>query len=305
MGSPQQKQSIHFIYLTDPTNDSAISTHRAAKSHAARHGHARVRRQRMNEFQQKKDKHEGGNQEPHASASDSTSTVSVRRAGPAEASSSNHHANEGGREIILYPPRASQPLVLETLPLSSLPKNLYSVHGLEFNRTEQFLLHHCKYLILVPHISLTDHLIYTILDVTWVIPFGKRHCRRYTNSDVWKRFMLRELIPLALSNPGLLSAILLAACHSLFKQEQNNYYVELATFYKLACLGSMSEFLAAQNRQVGDPEIAQASLLAADEVSYMSAYVIERTLKIISGSSISGIEVRQSSTWTLLNAWLI
>lgn len=81
--------------------------------------------------------------------------------------------------------------------------------------------------------------------------------------------MLRELIPLALSNPGLLSAILLAACRSLFKQDRNDYYVELATFYKLACLRSMSEVLAEQNRRVGDPEIAQASLLAADEVSYM------------------------------------
>ncbi|EHK50743.1 uncharacterized protein TrAtP1_005180 [Trichoderma atroviride] len=246
MASPQQKQSIHFIYLTDPTKDSAISSHRAAKSHAARHGHARVRRQRMNDFHQKKDKREGDNQAPHASASGSDSTVSVRRAGPAEASSSSHHANEGGREIILYPPRPSQPLVLETTPVSSLPKNLYSVHGLEFNKTEQYLLHHY---------------------VTWVIPFGKRHCRKYTNSDVWKRFMLRELIPLALSNPGLLTAILLAACRSLFKQDQNNYYVELATFYKLACLRSMSQQLAAEDRRVGDPEIAQAALLAADELN--------------------------------------
>lgn len=117
--------------------------------------------------------------------------------------------------------------------------------------------------------------------------------------------MLTELIPLALSNPGLLSAIFLSACRSLFKQEENNYYVELATYYKLACLRSMSELLAAQNRQVGDSAIAQASLLAADEVSYMSAYVNEWMLKIISGSSILAIEVRQGSTWTLLNAWLI
>lgn len=269
MASPPQKQNIHFIYLTDPTKDSAISSHRAAKSHAARHGHARVRRQRMNDFHQKKDKHEGGNQAPHPSTSSSDSAVSVRHAGPAEASSSSHRANEGGREIILYPPRPSQPLVLETTPVSSLSKNLYSVHGLEFNKTEQYLLHHCKHPTLVPHISLADHFMCTILDVTWVIPFGKRHCRKYTNSDVWKRFMLRELIPLALSNPGLLSAILLAACRSLFKQDRNDYYVELATFYKLACLRSMSELLAAQNRRAGDPEIAQASLLAADEVSYM------------------------------------
>lgn len=144
MASPQQKQSLHFIYLTDPTKDSAISSHRAAKSHASRHGHARVRRQRMKDFQ-KEDNHEGDNQAPHASASGSDSAVSVRRAGPAEASSSSHRPNQGGREIILYPPRASQPLVLENTPISSLPRNLFSVHSLEFNKTEQYLLHHCKY----------------------------------------------------------------------------------------------------------------------------------------------------------------
>lgn len=148
MASPQK--NIHFIYLTDPTNDSAISSHRAAKSHAARHGHARVRKQRMNEYQQKKNKREGSNQIPHASVSDST--VSAGRPGSVEASSTSHHANEGGREIILYPPHASQPLVLETSPLSSAHKNIYSVHGLEFNRAEQFLLHHCKYPISIPHI---------------------------------------------------------------------------------------------------------------------------------------------------------
>jgi hypothetical protein len=104
----------------------------------------------MNDFQ-KKDKLEGDKQAPQASASASgpDSTVSVRRAGPAEASSSSHRANEGGREIILYPPRASQPLVLENTPISSLPKNLFSVHSLEFNKTEQYLLHHCKYPTLV------------------------------------------------------------------------------------------------------------------------------------------------------------
>lgn len=117
--------------------------------------------------------------------------------------------------------------------------------------------------------------------------------------------MLRELIPLALSNPGLLSAVLLAACRSLFKQDQNNYYVELATFYKLVCLQSMSQRLALENRQVGDPEIAQAALLAADEVSYMSAYiVVEKRLKIFSGSSILGTEIPRGNTWMLLNAWL-
>lgn len=80
--------------------------------------------------------------------------------------------------------------------------------------------------------------------------------------------MLTELLPAALANPGLLSAILLSACRSLFEEAKNNRYVQLATYYKLACLRSMSELLAAQDPPVGDPAIAQVSLLAADEVRY-------------------------------------
>lgn len=109
-----------------------------------------------------------------------------------------------------------------------------------------------------------------MLDVKIVIPFGKRHCQRYTDSSVWKRFMLTELFPLALANTGLLNAILLAACRNLFEKDKSSRYVQLATYYKLACLQSMSELLAAQNPQVGDSAIAQASLLAADEVRHES-----------------------------------
>lgn len=112
-----------------------------------------------------------------------------------------------------------------------------------------------------------DHLAYMIPDITFVVPFGKRHCQKYTDSSVWKRFMLTELFPVALANSGLLSAILLSACRSLFQEDdKNNHYLQLATYYKLACLRSMSELLAARNPQVGDSAIAQASLLAADEV---------------------------------------
>lgn len=131
----------------------------------------------------------------------------------------------------------------------------------------------------VPNSSFADCLIH-ILDIGFVIPFGQRHCTAYTDSSVWKRFMLTELFPLALANSGLLSAVLLSACRSLFKEDHdNNYYVQLATYYKLACLRSMSQLLATQNHQVGDSVIAQASMLAADEVSYRSAYSNEPMLK--------------------------
>ncbi|KAL7943302.1 hypothetical protein V8C42DRAFT_103162 [Trichoderma barbatum] len=231
---------LHFVYLTDPSN-AAISSHNAAKSHAARHRHARIRRQRMKEYQKK---HEGSSQAPPKVADDSSASVGHTALAAAPGSSSN--GNEASREIVLHLPHPPQPSTLGTSPLSSVQKNIYSVYGTEVDPTQQFLVHHW---------------------VSFVIPFGKRHCQKYTDSNVWKRFMLTELLPVALANSGLLSAILLSACRSLFEEEENNRYTQLAAYYKLACLRSMSEMLATQNTEVGDSAIAQASLLAADELN--------------------------------------
>jgi hypothetical protein len=140
MSSPSR--NIHFIYLTDPIKGSAISSHKAAKSHAARHGHARVRQQRMNEYQQERNKHEGSNQA--APAPPSESSASASRAILAKSPNPSSHENEASREIVLYPPRRPQPLILETSPLSSVHKNIYSIYGAEVNPTEQFLIHHCE-----------------------------------------------------------------------------------------------------------------------------------------------------------------
>lgn len=241
---------VHFVYLTDPAKGSAISSHRAAKSHAARHGHARIRRQRMNEYQQEGSKHEGGSQVLSTAAISTASSAGPSRSGPVRDSHSRSNDNRGGMgpscDILLQSPRASQPSILEPSPLSSVTKNIESLYGTRVNWTQQFLIHHY---------------------VSFVIPFGKRHCQQYTDSKVWKQFMFTELFPVALANPGLLSAILLAACRSLFEQDQNSRYVQLATYYKLVCLRSMSELLAVQTLLVNDSAIAQASLLAADELN--------------------------------------
>ncbi|KAL7930248.1 hypothetical protein V8C35DRAFT_164457 [Trichoderma chlorosporum] len=233
--SPPSGGKLHFVYLTDPTK-AAISSHKAAKSHAARHGHAKIRKQRMNEYKEEKKRHEGSSQAPPKAATESLAASSHPTA----------NENETNHEMILHISPNPQSSNLETSPLSSIPKNIYSVYNTQIDPTQQFLLYHY---------------------VSFVIPFGKRHCRKYTDSNVWKRFMLTELLPTALANPGLLSAILLSACRSLFEEAKNDRFVQLATYYKLACLRSMSELLAAQNTPVGDSTIAQASLLAADELN--------------------------------------
>ncbi|KAL6884791.1 hypothetical protein HDV57DRAFT_491285 [Trichoderma longibrachiatum] len=243
------RAKVHFVYLTDPVKGSAISSHKGAKSHAARHGHARIRRQRMNGYQKEWKKHEGGSQVLSVATADTVSSASLDHPDLVGDSHSRQKVSGGSmgtsREIVLQFTRSSEPS-LEPSPLSSVSNNIYSLHGTRVNWTQQFLIHHY---------------------VSFVIPFGKRHCQRYTDSSVWKRFMFTELFPVALANPGLLSAILLAACRSLFEQDKNSRYVQLATYYKLVCLRSMSELLADQTTRVGDSAIAQASLLAADELN--------------------------------------
>lgn len=133
---------IQFVYLTDPIKGSAISSHKEAKSHAARRGHARVRRQRMSDYQQERKKHEGNNQAPPTSASGSS--ASVNRAALADPLSFSSHANESSREMVLQLPPASRSPILEVSPLASLPKNVYSVFGTQTDPTQQFLIHHCE-----------------------------------------------------------------------------------------------------------------------------------------------------------------
>lgn len=133
---------LHFVYLTDPVKGSAISSHKAAKSHAARHGHARIRRQRIQEYQQESKKHEGGSQAPPTAAPNSS--ASINRAALAAASSSSSHENEASREMVLHLPHTPQSPILETSPLSSVPKNIYSLYGTEVDTTQQFLINHCE-----------------------------------------------------------------------------------------------------------------------------------------------------------------
>lgn len=135
---------LHFIYLTDPSK-AAISSHKAAKSHAARHGHARIRRQRMNEYHEGKKKEEGSNQAPPKAAAESSDGGSRSALAANPRSSSNQ--NEASREMILDLPPTSQSPSLETSPLSSIPKNIYSVYGVDIDPTQQFLLYHCESLI--------------------------------------------------------------------------------------------------------------------------------------------------------------
>jgi hypothetical protein len=105
-----------------------------------------------------------------------------------------------------------------------------------------------------------------ILVVNVVIPFGKRHCTRYTASEEWKYHMFTELVPVALSSPALLDGVLLSACRHLSDAVKNPQYMQLALMYKLACIRSLNQILLGQGTPVNDATITLAIFLAADEV---------------------------------------
>ncbi|KAH0490842.1 hypothetical protein TgHK011_002293 [Trichoderma gracile] len=207
---------VHFVYLTDPVKGSAISSHRAAKSHAARHGHARIRRQRMNEYQQERNKHEGDSQVPPTAATPRASSASLSRpglAGDSQPKSQNNGEGTGtNSEIVLQFARTPQPSTLEHSPLSSVSKNIESLYGTRVNRTQQFLIHH----------------------------YG------------------------------------------------NIRYVQLATYYKLVCLRSMSEMLAVQNPLLNDSAIAQLNLGDRD-VSRQHIEAANRMVAMQGGSAMLGM----------------
>lgn len=150
--SQPTRGKVHFVYLTDPSK-AAISSHKAAKSHAARHGHARIRRQRMNEYHEEKKKQDGSSQAPRKAAAESSAGGSRSALAANPRSSSNQ--NEASREMILHLPSTSQSPSLETSPLSSIPKNIHAVYGADIDPTQQFLLYHCESLI--PYCDIDDH----------------------------------------------------------------------------------------------------------------------------------------------------
>lgn len=80
--------------------------------------------------------------------------------------------------------------------------------------------------------------------------------------------MTRAWVPLALTDEGLIDALLLAACRHLFdhcQQSQQQQFTQLAAHYKLACVRSLREAISAE-LFFRDATVTKAIMLAYDEV---------------------------------------
>ena len=79
--------------------------------------------------------------------------------------------------------------------------------------------------------------------------------------------MISEWVRLAFTDTGFRSGIFLAACRhlSLYHLQQEKF-VRLAVQYKVACLHTLNEALAAEVLIISDVVVAKVMALAFDEV---------------------------------------
>ena len=80
--------------------------------------------------------------------------------------------------------------------------------------------------------------------------------------------MTKAWVPLALTDKGLICALLLAACRHLYEhcqQAQQQQFAQLAAQYKLTCVRSLREAISSE-LFFSDATITKAVMLAYDEV---------------------------------------
>lgn len=78
--------------------------------------------------------------------------------------------------------------------------------------------------------------------------------------------MHTELVPFALSNTAILTGIFMTSCRDLYSRGQAPLLLQLATYYKVACLNSLNEAIRASTGSFDTKVIVLAALLAGDEV---------------------------------------
>ncbi len=97
------------------------------------------------------------------------------------------------------------------------------------------------------------------------------HCSKLREPLEYLKRMAEEWVSLALSDVGLLSGLLLAACRhlSLQSHRQEQYYLRPATQYKLACVQALNRAISVEGSSaISDATVAKAMVLAYDEVRH-------------------------------------
>ncbi|KAK1253989.1 hypothetical protein MKX08_007984 [Trichoderma sp. CBMAI-0020] len=141
--------------------------------------------------------------------------------------------------------------------------------------------------------------------ITVVIPYGKSHCEHFTDNPMYRDGMKMELLPLILTNAGLLSGALLTTCHSLFIQSQNPGYKQLAIQYKVACLDHLNNAIRCETDFIADATVIQALLLASNDTQYAAGERTTAQLHYNAALQMRGYKVRGTVRNLTPASWLV
>ncbi|KAL7953844.1 hypothetical protein V8C34DRAFT_317832 [Trichoderma compactum] len=102
-----------------------------------------------------------------------------------------------------------------------------------------------------------------------IIPDSHRWCRHGDEETLFIERVKLYWLPFVVTESGLLAGILLSSCRNLalrgHRAQENHEYSQLAMMYKLECIRSVNEAIAAEGLTITETTIAKTLLLCADE----------------------------------------
>ncbi|KAH8692308.1 hypothetical protein BGW36DRAFT_387354 [Talaromyces proteolyticus] len=237
MMASENPGKIQFIHSLHPRDALKPDSQRRAHVHAARVSHARRRHFRIIEYQ--------AGQNSRITANEQQSNKKGDCSGPRSKGNSPPGLETSDVENLVAPSPVTQ--------LASHRIDPFASSARRFSPVENFLFD-CY--------------------VQAIIPDQSVHCYCHTswNPEQFRDLMTREWVPLAIARQDTLDCIFLNACRllSLYhpqESEQQQYYTQLATMYKLSCMQALNKSISAEiSILINDATVATAVMLAFDEV---------------------------------------
>ncbi|KAH8897457.1 hypothetical protein GQ53DRAFT_743149 [Thozetella sp. PMI_491] len=236
------------------------ASRKAARSFAAKEGHARVRRKRVQEHQATK--------KQLLPAPDATSAVATRRAEPplAPRPPNAHRLSWRPPAVsVVYPSFAADPFAAAARPVTLFEHGLldhckFNLHPFPSDNPSRFAPLAVAPSKVVPHCLIE-------IDIRVIVPGIGYANSPYSSLEEYANGTQREWIPLALTDPGMLDGIFITACRSLYALHGGGPYLEYALRYKLRCMASLQKSISEERDRPRGSSVAKAMLLAGDEVA--------------------------------------
>lgn len=96
------------------------------------------------------------------------------------------------------------------------------------------------------------------------------NCAILGNPRITERQVIEHWVQFSLTDRGLLSTILLAACRNLMRNHfQEHVFMQLAIQYKLVCLRTINVAISKEASSVDKSTIGKVIALAMDEVNHL------------------------------------